>query len=399
MSRMPRYFLILRAMGAVWAFIACAGEMWAGDPQLKKVLDDWQKRQHRMETIEYQVIGEHIVPQGAYTALTQSLGKSPKNRVVPSEETRTPISFTLLLDFVKGRHREESKMATFALDSGKVSSNLGTVTFNGYLEKEFTPKEQNPERGPSQPELSITSGNIVAAFPCSAAYPIFFGHGRIVIAGTEEMTYGKLRNKPDPAHLYIHGTGVQDERKCLIVRTRTLKAGSGTTFQEYWVDATRESAIVRYIDYSDDKPRIEMTMHYRELIRGDESLGWFPDSWRWTLFQNEHTMYTEEVRVEKVRANPAVTDADFDLDVAKPGMIVEEITILPAKDPSSRPERRISVYRVKESGGIQEMPDPYRRQGDQYREHLHPWRLVFWICITMGILGILVWLKRRKRAT
>jgi formate-dependent nitrite reductase cytochrome c552 subunit len=156
MSHTLRVLGCLAGMGVVWAIFAGeSAQAGRTDSELEKVLADWQKRQHRMDTVEYRVRGVHKVHRGAYNALAEALSSGRMNRDVPSDNVTKPISFTILLDFVKGRHREKSEMASLALDKGKINSNLDIVTFNGSVEKQYVPKEQNPGRDPLQPELSI----------------------------------------------------------------------------------------------------------------------------------------------------------------------------------------------------------------------------------------------------
>ena len=139
--------------------------------------------------------GVHTVPKGAYTIVAESLGKAPHGRVLPPEEARAAISFSLKLDFAKGRHRHSQTSPDLALETGKLDTGMAVDTFNGSVEKEFKPKDKNPRRNGSEPELSIVSGHITTEFPCSAAYPIFFGHGRIAVGGRDEIKFGKLRKR------------------------------------------------------------------------------------------------------------------------------------------------------------------------------------------------------------
>ncbi len=196
----------------------------------------------------------------------------------------------------------------------------------------------------------------------------------------------------DRDYLYIHGTGVEDGRKCLIVRTQTLKRNT-TSFNEYWVDTARESAILREASYSNDKQLHDIRIRYRK-----SSAGWLPESWRLKAYSHGSLVYTDNVRVEKVDLDPPIKDADFQMEI-KPGMIVEERTDLPTKHPFVTPESKISVYRSKKGGGREDLPDPYHRKGDQYQENLRRKNLWFWALLVLPVLvvaGCLVWVRRRR---
>lgn len=337
------------------------------DARLKKILADWQKRQNRVDAVEYKVSGVHKVPQGAYNTFPAiALGLQPEKipPVFPERDLTGPIGFTILLDFVKGRHRRDRQEQIFSAISGKLEQEMMKDTFNGSVMRCQIPKKDNPHQkniSMTKPEMSILSGNMKSGAFKSNYYPIFFGHGRIY-THMEQIIPGKIRNNPDQDYLYIHGTGVHDGRRCLIVRSQTLKT-STTAFVEYWVDTSRESAIVRYVSYSGAKPSAETTIRY-----SNGPSGWLPASWHWTFYSHGQTLYYEDMRVEKVNSHPSFTDSDFEME-AQPGMLVEEVESLPTKHPIATPKSKLSVYRLKEGGEREYVPDPYRREGDQYREN------------------------------
>jgi hypothetical protein len=138
-------------------------------------------------------------------------------------------------------------------------------------------------------------------------------------------------------------------------------------------------------------------------MNGDTALGWLPDSWHCTSFNRRGGIdFTDRVQVEKFTANPPVTAADFDLDVIKPGMIVSEETVLPGNNPRTAPDRDISVYRAKEGGKREYIPDPFQRKGDTYPARARQKKLMSWsllvIPVVVGITGLLAWARRRRKA-
>jgi hypothetical protein len=361
----------------------------AGEPtdaRLEKILADWQKRQHRFQTVQYEVRGERKLPKGTYDSFLAATRMGGSKNPVPPQNLSAPLSITLLLDFEKGRHRRENKDSTFHLDSGKLFPQVERDIFNGSVMKGHTPREENRLLGAKAPEMTIVSGNMKNGEFLSSYFPMFFAHGRIY-TNMEPILPGRLRNKPDPDYLYLHGTGVHEGRVCSIVRTQTLKR-TGSSFSEYWVDTARDSAIVRYLTYSDNKPMEDLTIRYRE-----SPAGWLPESWRWNLYMMGHLLYSDNMRVEKMLANPPVKDADFEMEI-RPGMIVEERTVHATQHPLTTPKSTISVYQAKEKSGREELPDPYHRKGDQYHEQLRRKNLWMWGWLgvpLMGIVGFLFW--------
>lgn len=363
------------------------------DPRLEKALADWQKRQHAFRSVRYEVRGERVIPKGAYDVLARDIGdgKLPHGQAVPAEKLVGELSLMLLLDFDKGRHRREIREPTYHMNSGKLVPWVKANTFDGSVAKAAMPREENPGLGSTMPEFTVVSGNMKSGeFHCNY-FPIFFGHGRIYTV-FEPIIPGKLRNNPDSGYLYVHGTGVYDRRTCLIVRTQTLKRNT-TSFDEYWVDTERESAILRHVAYCNSKPSHDITIEYRKALAG-----WLPASWVLTFYQGGNLMYSDTMRAENISLNPPVRDADFQMEM-KTGMIVEERMDLPTKHPLMTPKSNISIYRVKEEGKREELPDPYHRKGDQHQERLQRKNLWVWAWWSLPLLAIgvsFLWFRRRR---
>ncbi len=366
------------------------------DPRLEKVLADWQKRQNAVRSIRYEVRGEHKVLKGAYNALPLQ-GFVPglqRDQPIPAQDFVGAATLTLLLDFERGRHHSTIQGSNYHTNTGKFYPWVKEHTFDGSVARGAGPREKNPIHGSKQPEFWVISGNMRFEEFRTDFHPIFFGHGRIYTI-FEPIIPGKLRNKPDPEYLYVHGTGVQDGRTCLIVRTQTLKTVT-TSFDEYWVDTARQCAILRQVGYCNSKRSSDITIRYQKT-----SAGWLPESWGLQIYSGGNLLYTDNMRVEKIDLDPAIQDADFQMEI-KPGMIVEERTDLPSKHPLVTPESKISVYRAEEGGGREELPDPARRRGDQYQEHLRRKNLWIWAWFVFPLLaigGFLMWARRRRRAT
>jgi hypothetical protein len=374
-----------------WTLLVGGTEARAGDPRLDKVLADWQKRQNRFQTVEYRVEGEHAIPKGAYSVLSRALsGEGPNGHPIPAEELTAPASFTILLDFARGRHRLQSREVAFNLDSGNLATQVRTCVYDGTFWKNLVPKNENSAMAPGTPEMGVVSGNLKNQQFETMIFPIFFGHGRLYIL-EEGILPGKLRLHQDPNYLYIHGNGVQDGCPCLILRTQVLQLGN-RRFDEYWVDTARDSAILRYLAYSDDQPITAIAIQYRELHEG-----WWPESWHWTEFDRGKTLYFERMRVMKRRLDPPVSDGDFEMN-AKPGMTVEVVTNRAIKNPLEMPAFEVSVYRIDDNGEKVAIPDPYHRQEDRYSQQFRT-KHWLWLLLPLAvILALFGWTRwRRKR--
>jgi hypothetical protein len=362
------------------------------NPRLQKVLADWQKRQHQTETVEYHVRGEHKVPRGAYDFMPSFIGGKSINQTNPLQELVGKVGFTVLLDFVKGRHHRKIEDRMYNISSGNLDREVREDVFDGSKMKCLIPREDNQQIGAKIPELTIVSGDMKNGAFRSDFYPIFFGHGRISTA-MEQIVPGRLRNKPDPEKLYIHGTGVHDGRVCLVLRTHAIKMHT-TSFDEFWVDVPRDSAILRYVSYSGGKPLGDITVHYRKT-----SDGWLPENWRINSYVNGHLLYFRIIRVESFQFDVPVNDVFFEMHI-KPGMIVEERADHATKHPLATPKSDLSIYRAGEGGVREYIPDPYhRKQGDLY-QHINRRKIVWtwaWLALPLvAIAGLIFWAWRLK---
>jgi hypothetical protein len=394
MSRICQRLLRLGVPGAIGLFLLCdPAAAQAPDPRLEKVLADWQKRQDRFRAIKYEVRGTHHVPRGAYTLVASILpgtrpGTQPKGET-PSQDLKAPVGFTLLLDFERERFWRELREQIYDQTDDRLVPQVMKDVFNGSVMKCYMPRKDNPGLTEAQPEMIVASGNMKNGAFRINYFPIFFGHGRIYTP-MAEIIPGQLKKRADPEYLYVHGTGVHDGRTCLIVRTRTLKLVN-TSFDEYWVDAARESAILRYVAYSGNNVPNDVTIRYSKSPGG-----WLPESWRWVSYLKGKTLYWEDMRVEKVTIDPTFTDANFDITIT-PGMVVEERTDQATNHPIATPKSTISVYKAEKDGGKEEFPDPYHRKGDQYQaRRIARWAWA-WLALPLaGIAGFLLWAKRRR---
>jgi hypothetical protein len=166
------------------------------------------------------------------------------------------------------------------------------------------------------PDVSIVSGNLRGqSFPCYY-WPLFVGHGTIpTLLG--HVLPGRLRVQPDAELLFVHGRGIHAGRNCVVLRTHAVQF-STTSFDEFWVDPARDSAVLRLACYAGGHPASDLEIAYQET-----SHGWLPQRWTLIVRPGGRTAQVERMRVEEVTINPPCTDAAFRVDI-KPGMRISE---------------------------------------------------------------------------
>lgn len=385
MSRLKPFigwFAILTALLVLGAGQSPAEER---DPQLEKIFAAWQERQHWFDAVEFHVTGRHLVPRGSYTdSLPPSMSGLKPGELRPKTDIVREIRIALILDMKKGRHRRETLEQKFQLNTGDLRPFMAKDVFNGVVMKCLIPKDSNVKGlniNVTQPELTIVSGNMQNGVFTQNYFPMFFAIGRVHTI-MDPILPGKLRNTPKKTYLSVHGIGVYDNRACVILRTNPFGMEI-TSFQEYWVDVARESAIVRFLSYNDNSPESEINIQYK--VRQDH---WLPQSWRWTVFSKGKTLYEEDAIVTEITPNPVLNAGTFDLE-SKVGMLVESRIDHETRNPAEIPKSDISVYRITTDGETTPVPDPYHRTGDQYspNRNYYGWAWYFWAIVLIAVVA------------
>jgi hypothetical protein len=218
--------------------------------------------------------------------------------------------------------------------------------------------------------------------------PLFFAHG-IIRTALDEIAPGKLRKKADAEYLTLHGQGVHRGKACLVVRSQTMQL-SLTSYDEFWIDPSRQSAVLRYVMYSDKRIFNDIDIEYQQTAHG-----WLPQRWTFTHYSGTAPTVIYRMKVDRWEANPPTTEADFDIK-AEPGMLVEERVYDESVHPLVDPKSAVRVYRLEEGGGKTEIPDPFGRPRD-----LSPrWRWWQWAAaavVTATVLAGIGWTVRRRR--
>lgn len=349
------------------------------DPQLAKVFADWKARQAKFKSIRYHLCGEVVDPKGC----APTPGGTESN--TPPSDQKYPTGRTVLLDFTTGRHRmeEEETQIDFATMKRHPSSKLWV--YDGKAIAAYRPRERNthPTEGvkENQPEVGVGKGYFGMAAWNVVYWPLFAGHGGV---GSYDVPIlpGKPFALPKIEFMKVQGPAAHRGRACLVVQTQPRNK----SHEEWWVDPARESAVVRYQMFLNNKPYIDAQIEHERTDRG-----WLPKSWTYTMWWTEtgHARQIERVAVEKRDIDPVVQNEEFQVP-QRPEMLVAHLNHPSPTPGQPPPPASRQNYRVEEDGRLREVRieggvvTPVKRSS---------W---WWLALLPG-LGLGAWLLSRWR--
>jgi hypothetical protein len=294
---------------------------------LVQILADWQARQDRLKAARYRVTGTITYPRGS--AIDED-GK-PYHPPKPARDITGKIEWKALLDLTGQRHRWEIDDETLLYRDDRLDRKVRVNVSDGVIAQNSTPAVANPDAAALPPSdndrgsMTIARGDLSNIIFEGGSLPLFFGHG--IVPTSEDRVYaGHLRRSYRDDQFFIQGTGLHENRECLILRTEAIRT-STTSFHEYWVDAARQSAVVRYTYTVDNQAREHYDIRY--VLIGTS---WLPSRWTDTTYWKGKTYTIRRLNVEEVDLTPALADTDFRLEV-KPGMRVRNVTFGPPPNP------------------------------------------------------------------
>ncbi len=351
------------------------------DPRLQQVLDDWRKRQERTQNVRYVVRGEGVWSKGAWPTAPGE----PPGRDRPPHDLVIQLGAVLLLDFAADRLRLETDEERYDEATDKLYPQRMVRVADRAGAKMYFPREKNthPIEGKrdTDAEVWVETGYRGGDTLNIGYWPLVYAHGSIPQQG-ELIGPGKLRILPDPELLYVHGEAVYRDRPVWVIRTQAVNRGT-PTFDEFWVDKGRQSAVVRYALVVKDVPEYETQIDYQ-----DTTHGWMPLRWTLTQRLSGRTTYVERCRVEDLVLDQSLGEADFQIDV-RPGMLVDEFTVQKPKTgtiPVGPAERK--RFRVGDDGSLQAMDEPIP---------LAPASRLWWLLLAIPAAGVGGWLVRYRR--
>lgn len=323
----------------------------ADDPRITKIFADWKKRQDAIKVVRYRMEGKSVIPKGSI------VDERMKPTGKPEADVEAKVSRMLLVDFARGRFRFETDEPRYDSATNKLYPETTIKTFDGKTGKQWRPRELNthPLTGlkSTTAELGIGTGYFGGAGLGIAWRPLFFGHGSVPCEGIARLTLDSLLVQPDPEIVYVHGEGVHQGRACWVLRTQTKKTGA-RSYTEFWVDKSRDSAILRNSYVMNGLPREEFDIAYVKTTQT-----WMPDKWTFVvrnLLNKGSIQRVETASVTSRTVDPTLEDADFDIEIQR-RMLTAEITYSkPAPgEPPYRGKSNTRLIRIEEDGTRQEV--------------------------------------------
>jgi hypothetical protein len=311
------------------------------DQRIIKVLSDWEKRKNNATSVRYVLHGELVIPKGCNT---DDFG-NPLVPATPGHDISRPCNTIFLFDFSTGRFRIESSRQSYSSRTEQSYPIVSHACFNGSVVRVENPREANTSSvhspGPNDPDVAIFTGNLAGFRFEPENHPLFFAHG-IVPTAEQQIIAGRFKEKLNAGYLHIHGTGMHAGRPCLILRTETLQLAD-STFDEFWIDGSRESAVVRSTSFAGNKPSTDTVIEY-----GKTPKGWLPKNWTFTSFLRGKTHRVWRMKVDELTLEPSFGDADFDIEI-RPGMRVREVHFPDSPNPLYVPHPETTDYIQRES--------------------------------------------------
>jgi len=338
----------------------------AGDEQLEQVIRDWQARRRIATTAEYRA-------EGTRTDMPGIFDDWPKKKHV------TPISFTWLFDFHRNRCRKEALQHFFFLPLSAYAPLYRVEAYDGRRMLIYEPREKNTNavRTPSeaQPDLTEQTEDYLNLFFSYFEDPVFLAHGLVKTRQGRPLPKAFL-SPLDAADFVLNGEGEIGGTRCLVLRT---KPDPADRVQEYWVDPTRCSAVLRYSSYTAEVPLAQFDITYKAT-----QWGWLPEGWTYTDYdyrpaKKGTVCILFAFTVKNIAINPAVSGEEFRID-RKPGMIL-------LKNASNK------SYRVRDDGSLE---DFIETDGQPRRLYLG-WSLGIMVVFVLGGLAALGIRRRRRR--
>jgi hypothetical protein len=293
------------------------------DDQIKQVFADWEMRRETIKRIRYTVVGQSIKPKGSYT---DDMGQ-PITPPHPPKDIAMRQDSTLLLDLAKNRFRLEMAGERYYLDGQQAYPYAGRTLFDNQTLATENPRDANENaavpRKATDPDVTISRNYARSGYHALEAVnafylsPLLMAHG-IVPGFSAPADFDK---RPDPDDFTVRGRHFFQGRDCLVLRTfPDRSSGLSTSFDEFWIDTARESAVLYEACYANDKVRVSIEITYQQT-----SHGWLPLKWTGTTrdSRGQQPINVTRLTVQAINVEPVVTDKDFQPDV-KPGMYVSE---------------------------------------------------------------------------
>lgn len=342
---------------------------------LDRILGDWKVRQERIASIEYKVSGTLFYPKGkfdlGYSSAERTRAILKRKGNIPPQDTTLPHKAAYLLELNQNWARKELQWMVLHESLADFVPHQTTEVFNGTTAKKFEPRAKNTSSkytpSNAQPDLWIEgpAGNSPTFFQFEDL-PVFWACGSVQRWG---LVPGNLRPKYNRSVFTVTGGGEIEGKKCVVLRTVPADPIS-KPIREYWVDPSRQSAILRCVAYFEDKLEFKIDASY-ELQQGL----WLPTAWKCIYYERDVLDRQFDLTADQISINPSVEASDFDVRM-KPGMVVKD--------------QEKKMHGVVDSDGRTLLPLTARPKPPGRAV-----RLTVSIALLAGVLGLGAWLLRR----
>ncbi|MCX7428747.1 MAG: hypothetical protein NTW96_24365 [Planctomycetia bacterium] len=285
---------------------------------IDQIMADWKTRRAMVDTIRYVGKGTITVPKGAFNRDLPE--DTPEGVNAPAEDYTYPVEFDWLIDFKNGHMHRKWKRQVFYVSKRQFIPDVTIEAFDGQVRRRWEPRSENASETyvPSVAQAEITD-NLYTVVR-SEDKGIFFAHGYFPLPGDRHK--GPLFQWPvDSADFAIVGESEHDGRRCVILRTAATP-DDPKSYQEFWVDPDRDSAVVRWATM-----RVGAAVESMELKYGLVKGRWLPREMHFNLFWGgAPDVPINALKLELVEVLPdlPVRLEDFQIK-PEPGMLVEDM--------------------------------------------------------------------------
>jgi hypothetical protein len=372
----------------------------AGEGSMKTIYGDWQDRRKRARSVRYEIVGEVTSLKGCFSTIFKGApGVSDIIRHlgdVPPRDITNPWAISFTADFSRGKVRIDRREHLLVWDNKEFEKtgfrlNVTANIFDGNAAKTLRKDPDGSGRDEAGMVMPDASSRLVLQETAAAdtiyvrvqELPILLGHGYIPTA--PNVSLSSLFRSDTFSDLIPAGTAAIGDIECTVLRSKPT-SGKSAVFREYWVDPSRDSAIVRSRTISQDCLLDTVDIHYEKT-----ALGWLPQSWVCYEYLaktkgdiSQRFQFTVKNRV----LEPELDSQTFDVPLV-PGMLVVD-------------ERNsaYSLSRVNKDGRLSKVGNPYTPAPMSEKPRFIRYCLVCFFGLLCAVLATMrIWRRKRLHNT
>lgn len=360
---------------------------------VRRVAEDWRARQEAVRAVRYVATGTVTVPRGAQNATMAVLGGSANDSPgsagedYPAQDVVFESRRVWLVDFQRGLIRKEAQEHLWDVPAKRFNPVHRIVVFDGDTVTEHRP--QNGGRGVNRvfqyretantPEYILYSPDRKSKMVslCEITdVPVYLAHGIVM---PERFPQG-VGTPVDLSEFRVYQKTRSSEGVWGRVVLRKVRRPATTRrpalIDQFDVDLTRGSALLRHATYAGEKPGRDVEIQYQRT-----DVGWLPQGWVVTTYDpSGKVTLSEECRIVELTIDPRADDSQFTFDLP-PGAV--------AQDDHGR------HFRVRDDGSLDRF-EPFERTGSSAWQAFPMGRLIALGAIVAVAATVVVLRLRRK---